>query len=744
MARPDVPRVGRTRQAQPLDPGLRRGDDCNGHARQAARVTAKQPETEKMEQTLDVVPRRPHQALIDAATLRQAAVAAFVKLSPAHLVKSPVMAIVMLGTLLAALLTATGETPMGFGIAVTLILLVTVLFGNLAEAVAEARGRGQAASLRRARKDLVARRLASANGDRAGMRGEERQVAAADLRPGDHVVVSAGEQIPADGEIVHGLATINESAVTGESAPVLREAGTDRSGVIGGTKVLSDEIVVRVTAEPGASFLDRMIALVEGANRQKTPNEIALTMLLAAMTLTFVIVCATLPAIGAFVGVEVDVMLLIALLVCLIPTTIGGLLPAIGIAGMNRALSANVLAKSGKAVEVAGDVDVLLLDKTGTITHGDRQATAFHVVAGVDAAQLRDAALLSSLADPTPEGKSIVKLARAQGSSVVEPDRADYLAFSAQTRMSGVDLPLHTGQPAGDARVIRKGAGDAIARHVQSLGGQVPVELQGRIEQVARAGATPLVVSEGRQVLGVVELSDVVKHGVKERFARLRAMGVRTVMITGDNPLTAAAIAAEAGVDDYIAEARPEDKLARIRAEQVGGRLVAMVGDGTNDAPALAQADVGLAMNSGTQAAKEAGNMVDLDSDPAKLLAVVEVGKQQLITRGALTTFSLANDISKYFAILPALFAAAIPSMAALNVMQLSSPSNAVLGALIFNALIIPALIPLALRGVRFKPASATALLRRNMLIYGVGGVLLPFVAIKVIDLLLVAAGVGA
>lgn len=692
-----------------------------------------------MQPSPEVAPRRPQPALVDAATLRHAALAALRKLAPAHLVKSPVMAVVMLGTLLAALLTATGQAAPGFGIAVTLILLLTVLFANFAEAVAEARGRGQAASLRRARKDLVARRLETSVGFRAAMRGKETRVPAAELRPGDHVVVSAGEQVPADGEIVHGLATINESAVTGESAPVLREAGTDRSGVIGGTKVLSDEIVVRVTAEPGQSFLDRMIALVEGANRQKTPNEIALTMLLAAMTLTFLIVCATLPAIGAFVGVEVDVMLLIALLVCLIPTTIGGLLPAIGIAGMNRALSANVLAKSGKAVEIAGDIDVLLLDKTGTITHGDRQATAFHPVAGVDAAQLRDAALLSSLADPTPEGKSIVKLARTQGSPAVEPDRAEYLAFTAQTRMSGVDLPHDNGAP----RVIRKGAGDAIARHVQALGGQVPAELQARIEQVARAGATPLVVSEGRHVLGVIELSDVVKHGVKERFARLRAMGVKTVMITGDNPLTAAAIAAEAGVDDYIAEARPEDKLARIRAEQVGGRLIAMVGDGTNDAPALAQADVGLAMNSGTQAAKEAGNMVDLDSDPAKLLAVVEIGKQQLITRGALTTFSLANDISKYFAILPALFAAAIPQMAALDVMQLSSSTNAVLAALIFNALIIPALIPLALRGVRFKPASATVLLRRNMLVYGVGGVLLPFAAIKLIDLLLVAAGVG-
>ena len=694
-----------------------------------------------IQQTYEVkVQRNHHPALIDAAALRASIRDAFLKLAPQHIIKSPVMAIVLAGTLLAALITAAGAAPAGFGWAVTAILLVTVLFGNFAEAVAEARGRGQAASLRRARKDLVARRLDDAKGFRPGLRGSETQIAAAELRPGDLVVVSEGELIPADGEILHGLATINESAVTGESAPVLREAGTDRSGVIGGTKVLSDEIVVRVTAEPGHSFLDRMIALVEGANRQKTPNEIALTMLLAAMTLTFLIVCATLPAIGAFVGVKVDPLLLIALLVCLIPTTIGGLLPAIGIAGMNRALSANVLAKSGKAVEIAGDIDVLLLDKTGTITHGDRQATAFHPLAGINADQLRDAALLSSLADPTPEGKSIVKLAREQGTALHEPAHAHYIQFTAQTRMSGVDIAAN-----GDdgERLIRKGAGDAIEHHVLALGGLVPTEMKARIDQVARQGATPLVVSEGRHVLGVIELSDVVKHGVKERFARLRAMGVRTVMITGDNPLTAAAIAAEAGVDDYIAEARPEDKLARIRAEQAGGRLIAMVGDGTNDAPALAQADVGLAMNSGTQAAKEAGNMVDLDSDPAKLLAVVEVGKQQLITRGALTTFSLANDVSKYFAILPALFAAAIPSMAALNVMGLSSPKNAVLAALIFNALVIPALIPLALRGVRFKPASATVLLRRNMLLYGVGGVLLPFVAIKLIDLAL-AATVGA
>ncbi|MGO1071626.1 potassium-transporting ATPase subunit KdpB [Lysobacter sp. CA199] len=682
------------------------------------------------EQThLGVQRRNTAVAGLDAAGLRAAILESFIKLSPRHAIGSPIMAIVLLGTILSALITIFVPGNTGFGIAVTVILLITVLFANFAEAVAEARGRGQAASLRAARRDLVARKL-----DTVGR--NETRVAASTLKPGDRVIVSANELIPADGEIVKGVATINESAVTGESAPVLREAGTDRSGVIGGTKVLSDEIVIEVSAEPGHSFLDRMIALVEGANRQKTPNEIALTMLLAAMTLTFLIVVATLPFFAGFVGAKLDPLLLIALLVCLIPTTIGGLLPAIGIAGMNRALSANVLAKSGKAVEVAGDVDVLLIDKTGTITHGDRQATAFHPVAGVDRSQLRDAALLSSLADATPEGKSIVRLAREQHSNVLEPERADYIQFSAQTRMSGVDLPAEYD---GGARSIRKGSGDAIGIYVRALGGEVTPELLARVEQVARGGATPLVVAEGRYVLGVVELSDVVKHGVKERFARLRAMGVRTIMITGDNPLTAAAIAAEAGVDDYIAEARPEDKLARIRAEQAGGRLVAMVGDGTNDAPALAQADVGLAMNSGTQAAKEAGNMVDLDSDPAKLLAVVEVGKQQLITRGALTTFSLANDVSKYFAILPALFAAAIPQMAALNVMHLSSPTNAVLAALIFNAIIIPALIPLALAGVRFKPATAVALLRRNMLVYGVGGVLLPFVAIKLIDMALVA-----
>ena len=670
----------------------------------------------------------------DAAAILQACA----KLAPWHMIKNPVMAVVWVGTLVTAVATLAGAAPAGFGWAVTAILLVTTLFANFAEAVAETRGRGQAAALRRARQDLTARRLDD--------RGGTTTIPAADLAPGDRVVVEAGQLVPADGEIIEGMAAISEAAVTGESAPVLREAATDRSGVIGGTTVLSDRIVVRVSAEPGNGFLDRMIALVEGSNRQKTPNEIALGILLGVMTLTFTIVVLTLPFIAGFAGADINPVLLVALLVCLIPTTIGGLLPAIGIAGMNRALRANVLAKSGKAVEAAGDVDVLLLDKTGTITHGDRQATAFHPLASAGAARLREAALLASLTDPTPEGKSIVRLAQecAAGGATADqgnaspargrgasPEEARFVAFSAQSRMSGVDLP---GQ-----RVIRKGAMDAIARHVRTLGGAVPPELAALVATVARKGATPLVVSDGRHVLGVVELSDVIKHGIKARFAQLRAMGIKTIMITGDNPLTAATIAAEAGVDDYIAEARPEDKLARIRAEQRGGRLVAMVGDGTNDAPALAQADVGLAMNAGTQAAKEAGNMVDLDSDPAKLLAVVEIGKQQLITRGALTTFSLANDVSKYFAILPALFAAAVPQMAALNVMHLSTPTSAVLSALIFNAIIIPLLIPLALRGVRFKPASATQLLRTNMLVYGLGGVVLPFVAIKGIDIVMSA-----
>ncbi len=648
---------------------------------------------------------------------------AFVKLLPQHAIKNPVMAIVWLGTVVTGISTILGYTTLLFGLVVTAILFITILFANYAEAVAEARGRGQASSLRAARENLTARRLNSLTDRQA------TQVAATELHLNDFIEVHAGELVPADGEIVEGFATINESAVTGESAPVLREAGTDRSGVIGGTKVLTDRIIVQVTAESGQSFLDRMIALVEGSNRQKTPNEIALGFLLMVMTLTFLIVVISLPFIANYLHVELDPVVLVALLVCLIPTTIGGLLPAIGIAGMNRALKANVLAKSGKAVEVAGDIDVLLLDKTGTITYGDRQATSFYPLTSVTESELRVAAWVSSLADPTPEGKSIVKLAKEQGLKQQEPEQAEFISFSASTRISGVNLP------SGDQ--IRKGALDAILKFVDEDYSQ-DLELKARVEQVAKKGATPLVVANQHHVLGVIELSDVIKHGIKERFARLREMGIKTVMVTGDNPLTAAAIAAEAGVDDYIAEAKPEDKLACIRTEQQQGRLVAMVGDGTNDAPALAQADIGLAMNSGTQAAKEAGNMVDLDSDPTKLLAVVEIGKQQLITRGALTTFSLANDVSKYFAILPALFAAAIPQMQVLNVMHLASPSSAILSALIFNAIIIPLLIPIALRGVKFKPSTATQLLRRNMLIYGVGGVVLPFIAIKAIDVVIV------
>jgi K+-transporting ATPase ATPase B chain len=648
---------------------------------------------------------------------------AFVKLLPQHAIKNPVMAIVWLGTVVTGISTILGYTTLLFGLAVTAILFITILFANYAEAVAEARGRGQASSLRAARENLTARRLNSLTDRQA------TQVAATELHLNDFIEVHAGELVPADGEIVEGFATINESAVTGESAPVLREAGTDRSGVIGGTKVLTDRIIVQVTAESGQSFLDRMIALVEGSNRQKTPNEIALGFLLMVMTLTFLIVVISLPFIANYLHVELDPVVLVALLVCLIPTTIGGLLPAIGIAGMNRALKANVLAKSGKAVEVAGDIDVLLLDKTGTITYGDRQATSFYPLTSVTESELRVAAWVSSLADPTPEGKSIVKLAKEQGLKQQEPEQVEFISFSASTRISGVNFPN------GDQ--IRKGALDAILKFVDEDYSQ-DLELKARVEQVAKKGATPLVVANQHHVLGVIELSDVIKHGIKERFARLREMGIKTVMVTGDNPLTAAAIAAEAGVDDYIAEAKPEDKLACIRTEQQQGRLVAMVGDGTNDAPALAQADIGLAMNSGTQAAKEAGNMVDLDSDPTKLLAVVEIGKQQLITRGALTTFSLANDVSKYFAILPALFAAAIPQMQVLNVMHLASPSSAILSALIFNAIIIPLLIPIALRGVKFKPSTATQLLRRNMLIYGVGGVVLPFIAIKAIDVVIV------
>lgn len=645
------------------------------------------------------------------------------RLTPKDLARNPVMMVVGIGTIITFLLGLSNlaqGAPAGLDFAISAILLFTVLFANGAESVAEARGKAQAGALRATRKDLKARKL---DGD------QHKEVPATDLRRGDRVLVKPNELIPADGEIVKGAATINESAVTGESAPVLREAGTDNSGVSAGTKVLSDDIEIEVTVDPGNSLLDRMIALVEGAQRQKTPNELALSVLLAAMTLVFLIVVVTLVPFGGFVGATPSYSVLVALLVCLIPTTIGGLLPAIGIAGMDRAMRANVIAKSGKAVEVAGSIDTLLLDKTGTITLGDRRATGFEPVRGVAPGTLRDAALLTSLADPTPEGKSVVALARDKGSDAEVADGTEFIAFSANTRMSGVDLP--------DGRILRKGATDAIRKFVTENGGNYPQETDTLVDRVAKNGATPLVVAEGNRVLGVIALSDVIKSGIKERFAKLRDMGVKTVMITGDNPITAAAIAAEAGVDDFIAEATPEQKLDIIRKEQAEGRMVAMMGDGTNDAPALAQADLGLAMNSGTQAAREAGNMVDLDSDPGKLLQVVEIGKQLLITRGSLTTFSLANDVAKYFAILPALFVTSLPALDALNVLDLENPMSAVLAATIFNALIIPALIPFALKGVQFKPATATQLLRRNLLIFGLGGLLLPFAAIKALDLML-------
>lgn len=659
--------------------------------------------------------------LLDAQTLARLAGESLRRLHPRRLAHNPVMFVVGVGTLVTLWLTGTdiiAGRPWGFDLAITLTLLFTLLFANAAEALAEAQGRAQAESLRSTRKQIVARRV---RGD------DEESVPATALRRGDRVRVLAGELIPADGEIIEGAASINESAVTGESAPLLREAGTDNSGVSAGTKLLTDSLLVEVTVESGQSLLDRMIALVESAKRQKTPNEIALTVLLSALTMVFLIVVATLVPFAAFVGAEVSVPVLVALLVCLIPTTIGGLLPAIGIAGMDRAMRANLVAKSGKAVEVAGNIDTLLLDKTGTITHGDRQASDFLPLARIAPEQLREAAMLSSLADPTPEGKSIVALAKSRGATAEADPEARVLAFSAKTRLSGIDQP--------DGRRIRKGAPDAIRRFVTENGGSYPDETTALVERVARGGATPLVVAQDDRVLGVVPLSDIIKTGIKERFQRLHAMGIRTVLITGDNPLTAAAIAAEAGVADYIAEATPEDKLEYIRREQAQGRLVAMMGDGTNDAPALAQADLGLAMNSGTQAAKEAGNMVDLDSDPTKLLEVVEIGKQLLVTRGALTTFSLANDVAKYFAILPAIFVAGVPAMQALDIMQLNSPATAVLAAVIFNALVIPALIPFALRGVRLRPVSADALLRRNLLIYGLGGLVLPFPAIKLIDL---------
>jgi potassium-transporting ATPase ATP-binding subunit len=676
-------------------------------------------------------PSQQPKSIFDPALVQTAIKESFLKLNPRSMVKNPVMFVVEIGTVVTLLITVASiinGQPFGYEFAITVLLFFTVLFANFAEGLAEARGKAQAASLRSARSDTKARRIKE--------NGEIELVSSLALQKGDRVKVSAGEMIPGDGEIIQGVATIDESAITGESAPVVREAGTDHSGVTGGTKVLSDEIIIEITNNPGESFLDRMIKLVEGANRQKTPNEIALSILLSALTLIFLIVVATLLPIAGFVNATVSITTLVALLVCLIPTTIGGLLPAIGIAGMDRALKANVIAKSGKAVEVAGDIDTLLLDKTGTITIGNRQATAFKTVKGVDEKRLREAAHAASLADPTPEGKSIVALAEEQGSSLSANLRegATFIEFTAKTRMSGIDTL--------DGKQIRKGASDRITAWVKEQSGNVPSDLDILVNDIAKKGGTPLVVAEGNMILGVVALSDIVKTGIQQRFAQLRKMGLRTVMITGDNPLTAAAIAKEAGVDDYLAEATPEDKLRMIREEQEKGKLVAMMGDGTNDAPALAQADVGLAMNSGTQAAKEAGNMVDLDSDPTKLLEVVEIGKQLLITRGSLTTFSIANDIAKYFAIIPALFAGSLPALGVLNVMALTSPTTAILSAVIFNALVIPVLIPVALRGVKYTPRSADAMLTSNLLIYGLGGIIAPFIGIKVIDLFLTVFGV--
>ncbi|MEU4932900.1 potassium-transporting ATPase subunit KdpB [Streptomyces yokosukanensis] len=661
------------------------------------------------------------------------------KLHPRVLVKNPVLFVVSVGavlTTLSALL-----HPAVFTWVISLWLWLTVVFANLAEAVAEGRGKAQAESLRRARSDTVALRLEHWNYGANLATARTEAVAATDLKPLDVVLVEAGEMIPADGDVIDGVAAVDESAVTGESAPVIREAGGDRSGVTGGTTVLSDRIVVRVSARPGHSFLDRMIALVEGASRQKTPNEIALNILLASLTVIFLLVVVALQPMGEYTGAAQSTTVLVALLVTLIPTTIGALLSAIGIAGMDRLVQRNVLAMSGRAVEAAGDVNTLLLDKTGTITLGNREAAAFIALPGVDERQLADAAQLSSLADETPEGRSVVVLAKnrygLRAPAQCELANARWVPFSAQTRMSGVDLRWDNGAVCA----IRKGAAQQVIDWVQMYGGRVPPEARRYADAVAASGGTPLLVAvhdwNGPRALGVIRLKDVVKDGISERFAELRRMGIRTVMITGDNPLTAKAIAEEAGVDDYLAEATPEDKLALIKREQAGGKLVAMTGDGTNDAPALAQADVGVAMNTGTSAAKEAGNMVDLDSNPTKLIEIVEIGKQLLITRGALTTFSITNDVAKYFAIIPAMFAGSYPGLESLNVMGLHSPTSAITSAIIFNALIIVALIPLALRGVRYTPASAHDLLRRNLLVYGLGGLVLPFVGIKLIDLLI-------
>ncbi|RQM39005.1 potassium-transporting ATPase subunit KdpB [Erwinia psidii] len=678
---------------------------------------------------------RNQQALFDGALMRTAASDALKKLSPRVQYQNPVMFVVWLGSVLTTLLALSmvmGKTSgsAGFTAAISLWLWATVLFANFAEALAEGRSKAQANSLKGVQKTSYAKKM---NAPQYG--SSHQQVAADSLRKGDVVLVEAGDIIPCDGEVLEGGASVDESAITGESAPVIRESGGDFASVTGGTRLLSDWLVVQCSVNPGETFLDRMIAMVEGAKRRKTPNEIALTILLVALTIVFLLATATLWPFSAWGGHAVSITVLVALLVCLIPTTIGGLLSAIGVAGMSRMLGANVIATSGRAVEAAGDVDVLMLDKTGTITLGNRQATQFLSAPGVSEEQLADAAQLASLADETPEGRSIVVLAK-QKFNLRERDLnsmgATFIPFSAQTRMSGVNV---------QERVIRKGASDAVRRHIDSNGGQFPTQVNQLVDQVARAGGTPLVVCEGAKVMGVVALKDIVKGGIKERFAELRKMGIKTIMITGDNPLTAAAIAAEAGVDDFLSEATPEAKLALIRQYQAEGRLVAMTGDGTNDAPALAQADVAVAMNSGTQAAKEAGNMVDLDSNPTKLLEVVHIGKQMLMTRGSLTTFSIANDVAKYFAIIPAAFAVTYPQLNALNVMRLHSPDSAILSAVIFNALVIVFLIPLALKGVNYRPLSAAALLRRNLWIYGFGGLLVPFAGIKVIDMLLTVTG---
>jgi potassium-transporting ATPase ATP-binding subunit len=672
-------------------------------------------------------------SLWDPKIVRRALLDSFIKLNPRTMMRNPVMFVVEIGSVVTSVLLVLdalkGKPGFGFNLQITLWLWFTVLFANFAEAMAEGRGKAQAETLRKARSETMAKRLL--------INGQTESVPGSKLRTGDFVIVSAGEVIPGDGDVIEGVASVDESAITGESAPVIREAGGDRSAVTGGTRVLSDQIKVKITSNPGETFLDRMIALVEGAERQRTPNEIALNILLAGLTIVFLLAVVTLQPFAVYSGSPQTVFVLVSLLVCLIPTTIGGLLSAIGIAGMDRLVQHNVLAMSGRAVEAAGDVNTLLLDKTGTITLGNRQAADFIAAPGVSNDQLANAAQLSSLPDETPEGRSIVVLAKEKfglrGRDLAAM-QAVFVPFTAQTRMSGVNL---------DGIAIRKGAADSISQYLQENRGYLPKEVQATVESIARSGGTPLVVTENNRALGVIHLKDIVKGGIRERFAQLRSMGIRTVMITGDNPLTAAAIAREAGVDDFLAQATPKDKMDLIRREQSEGKLVAMTGDGTNDAPALAQADVGVAMNTGTQAAKEAGNMVDLDSNPTKLIEIVEIGKQLLMTRGSLTTFSIANDVAKYFAIIPAMFAGTFPVLNALNIMRLATPQSAVLAAVIFNALVIIALIPLALRGVKYKAMGAEAMLRRNLLIYGVGGMIVPFIGIKLIDLIVRSVGLA-